>query len=283
MFSVNTNVSALVALQNLQTINAQLAQTQNRISTGLRVSSTKDDSATFAIAQNLRADLAGLSAVKGSLARARSTLDVGVSAAETISDVLIGMKEKATAAMDPGLDAASRTALQNDFNASIGQLRSLVDTAEFNGSNLLKDGGASLSALLTDSVAAGSTLDVANQGLDNSTTGALRAFLTSSGVTAAAWGTSGAAATSKSDVDAAVTAMNSVMSTLGSASRRAESQTKFVSRLADTIEVGIGNLVDADMARESARLQSLQVKQQLAIQALSIANQAPQSILALFR
>jgi flagellin len=282
-FSVNTNSGAFIALQNLSNTGSQLSQTQNRISTGLKVSSTKDDSASFAIAQNLRADVGGLNSVKGSLARAKSTLDVGVNAAEAISDVLVSMKEKATAAMDAGVDAPSRTALQNDFNAMVSQLRNLVDTAEFNGSNILKDAGAGISALLTDSVAAGTTLDVANQGLDTATTGALSAFLTPTGTTAAAWATSTAAGTSKTAVDTAITSMNTVLSSLGSASRRVDAQTKFVGKLSDTIEGGIGNLVDADMARESAKLQSLQVKQQLGIQALSIANQAPQSVLGLFR
>jgi flagellin len=268
-FSVNTNSGAYIALQNLSNTGSQLSQTQNRISTGLKVASTKDDSASFAIAQNLRADVGGLNAVKGSLARAKSTIDVAVNAAEAVSDVLVQMKEKATAAMDAGVDAASRTALQNDFNAMRDQITNLIDTAEFNGTNILKTGGGSVAALLTDDTA--STLTVANQGL------------TTVGGAAAAWTAAGDAATSKGLVDTAITNLNANLSTLGSASRRADAQVKFVNKLSDTIEGGIGNLVDADMARESAKLQSLQVKQQLGIQALSIANQAPSSVLGLFR
>ncbi|MEX6726198.1 flagellin, partial [Parapedomonas caeni] len=136
--SVNTNAGALIALQNLASTNSQLGVVQSRINTGMKVASTKDDSATFAIAQNLRADIGGINAVKSSLDRAKSALDVGISAAEAISDTLVQMKEKAVAASDAGLDADSRTALQNDFNALAEQLVSYVNSASFNGTNVLK-------------------------------------------------------------------------------------------------------------------------------------------------
>lgn len=284
-FSINTNSGAMIALQNLSSTNGQMSTVQSRINTGLRVSSTKDDSANFAIAQNLRADIGGLNAVKSSLDRGKSTLDVAISAAESISEVLIQMKEKAEAAADTGMDEDSRVALQNDFNKLSKQLVSFVKGAEFNGSNILIDTGQSLSALISDS---GDTIQVANQGL-NGAGGELEAFM-SAGATPAAvaqnW--SGAtghtpAGTAAGAVDTAIEAMNTVLSELGSASRQIDTQLKFTSKLSDTIETGIGNLVDADLAKESAKLQALQTKQQLGLQALSIANQAPQSILSLFR
>jgi flagellin len=282
-FSVNTNMGAFIALQNLSNTSNQLGVVQNRISTGQKVASAKDDAATFAIAQNLRADVGGLSAVKGSLDRAKSTLDVALSASESISDVLIQMKEKAVAASDTGMDAASRTALLDDFNSLSKQLSSYVKSASFNGSNLLVDAGQGLAAILDAD--ASSTLTVANQGL-NSAAGELATFLgtgaTATAVTAA-WANGAAAATSATAVDTAITAMNTALSNLGSASKQIDGQLNFVSKLSDTIESGIGNLVDADLAKESAKLQSLQVKQQLGLQALSIANQAPQSVLGLFR
>jgi flagellin len=295
-FSVNTNSGAFIALQNLSSTSNQLGVVQNRISTGQKVASAKDDAATFAIAQNLRADVGGLSAVKGSLDRAKSTIDVALSASESISDVLIQMKEKAVAASDNGMDLASRTALQRDFNALASQIVSYVNSASFNGTNLLKDAGQGLAAILDAD--ASQTLTVANQGL-NSTGGELATFMDTNAnlnvVKNATWtavtdtnvngivdGAEDAKA-SATAVDTALTAMNTVLSTLGSASKQMDGQLKFVSKLSDTMESGIGNLVDADLAKESAKLQSLQVKQQLGLQALSIANQAPQSVLGLFR
>ncbi len=283
-FSVNTNVSAFVALQNLSATNMDLAVTQNRINTGMKVASTKDDSATFAIAQNLRADIGGLNAVKSSLDRAKSTLDVAISAAEAISDTLIQMKEKAVAASDTGLDTDSRTALQNDFNALSEQLVSYVNSASFNGTNLLKNGEGSISAILDAD--ATQSLAVTNQALDDTELGA---FMTDGGtgvastVTTATWANAAAAGTSATAVDTAIEAMNTSLAELGSASRQVDGQIEFTGKLNDVISTGIGNLVDADLAKESARLQSLQVKQQLGLQALSIANQAPQSVLSLFK
>jgi len=285
-FSVNTNVGAFVALQNLSQTNQDMSVVQNRINTGLKVASTKDDSATYAIAQDLRADIGGLNAVKSSLDRAQSTLDVAISAAESISDVLITMKEKATAASDTGMDAASREALQDDFNKQIDQIKTYIKSAEFNGSNILTGGatGDKIEALLnTDAT---EKLSVDNLDLDG-TGGALEAFVAAGTSVAADWtdATTGAAdaGTSATAVVAAIDAMKAELSALGSASRQLSAQQTFVTKLSDSIETGIGNLVDADLAKESARLNALQTKQQLGLQALSIANQAPQSIMSLFR
>lgn len=287
-FSINTNVGAMVALQTLNSTNKALETTQSRINTGLKVASTKDDSASYAIAQSLRADVGGLNAVRTSLDRAQSTLDVAISAAESISDVLVQMKEKATAASDEGMDQASREALQDDFNKLSEQLATYLNSAEFNGSNILKSGEESLSALLNADDAT-QTIAVSNLGLDTATTGTLSAFVTaggagvkSTGVTAA-WADATAAGTSATAVNTAITAMKTHLSTLGSASRQIAAQQDFTMKLSDTIETGIGNLVDADLAKESAQLQALQTKQQLGLQALSIANQAPQIILSLFK
>ncbi|MCH8685090.1 flagellin [Pedomonas mirosovicensis] len=290
-FSVNTNVGAFLALQNLSQTNQDLGVTQNRINTGLKVASTKDDSATYAIAQSLRADIGGLNAVKSSLDRAQSTLDVAVSAAESISDVLVTMKEKATAASDTGMDEDSRVALQDDFNKLIEQIKSYINSAEFNGSNILTGGatGDKIEALLdTDAT---EKLTVANLDL-NGATGALSKFVLASdadGMLQVDWsdqaGNVGVddAKQSATDVGDAIDAMKAKLSELGSASRQLTAQQTFVSKLSDTIETGIGNLVDADLAKESAQLQALQTKQQLGLQALSIANQAPQSIMSLFQ
>ena len=120
--SVNTNVGALIALQNLNATNGELAKTQNRISTGLKVGSAKDNGATWAIAQNQRATSLSLNAVKDSLARGSSTIDVALAAGESVSDLLTQMKEKALAASESTLDATSRKALNEDFAALRDQI-----------------------------------------------------------------------------------------------------------------------------------------------------------------
>lgn len=270
--SVNTNVAALTALQSLNATAKSLQTTQNRISTGLSVASTKDDSASYTIAQTLRRDLGGLQSVGSSLSRAKSTVDVAVAGAEQISDLVNQMSAKATAASDAGLDANSRGAMAKDFDALKDQMQSIINSSSFNGTNLLKGSGGTVNALQSTDTAA-ATLDVANQDYD---TGVITAIGT----------TFTTAASAKTMVDTLATVATTVktsLSTLGAASRKIDGQSSFVSKLSDVITSGISSLVDADLSKESASLQALQVKQQLGVQALSIANQAPQAITSLFR
>ncbi|MHA6721092.1 flagellin [Sphingomonas sp. RS6] len=283
-FSVNTNVGAMAALQSLNETNKGLATTQSRINTGLSVSSTKDDSASYTIAQGLRGDMGGLKAVSSSLSRAKSVTDVAVAGAEQISDVVNQMKAKAYQAADAGIDDATREALNNDFVALRDQITTIVNSSDFNGTNLLKASGGTVTALqsLQDSDTTSATtwnpdsLSVSNQGLD----------LGGSIVTISASGDISSQSNAQAMIDTITTTqanLKTSLSTLGAASRKIDAQATFTSKLSDVIESGIGNLVDADLAKESARLQALQVKQQLGVQALSIANQAPQTITSLFR
>ncbi|WBY09458.1 flagellin [Sphingomonas sp. 7/4-4] len=279
-FSVNTNIGAMAALQSLSETNKGLATTQSRINTGLDVNSTKDDSARYTIAQKLRGDVGGLKAVNSSLSRAKSTVDVAVAGAEQVSDLMNQMKSKVTEASDGGLDTESRTAITADLNALRKQVNSIIGSSEFNGTNLLKTDATAtgkVSALMSTSGT--STLDVANIDLE-------AAFDTAVGGDASVdivLADAAAATTLKGTLEAGFKVVSQKLSTLGSASRQIDGQIGFVSKLSDSIEGGIGNLVDADLAKESAKLQALQVKQQLGVQALSIANQAPQSITSLFR
>lgn len=270
--SVNTNTAALTALENLNSTTSQINQVQNRISTGLMVSSTKDNSAAYTIAQTLRGDVGSLASVSSSLSRASSTVDVAVSGAQQISDLLNQMSAIATSASDAGLDANSRAANASDFNALKSQITSIINSSSFNGTNLLKSSGGTVSALQSTDTTA-STLTVANQGLDTSVITAIGSTFTDATTAQAMVNTLATVQTS----------VNNTLSALGSASRAITGQTSFVSTLSDTITKGIGNLVDADLSKESANLQALQVKQQLGVQALSIANQAPQAILKLFQ
>ncbi|SDD58680.1 MULTISPECIES: flagellin [Kordiimonas] len=273
-FSINVNASALDALRNLNATSKDLETTQTHINTGLKISSAKDNAAVFSIAQKLRGDLKGLNAVKQSLDRGISTVDIALAASEAISDLLLEMKEKAVAAADQGLDSTSRTALAEDFSALRDQITTIVNNAEFNGSNLI-DGGTDAIVAITNADAT-QTLTVDHQDL---TLGSANIPISA----AQSIATQTAAAAAVVDLGDAINNLNSVLTQLGAGSTALEQNRSFAGKLADVIEVGIGNLVDADMAKESANLQALQVKQQLGIQALSIANQSPQSILSLFQ
>ncbi len=281
--SVNTNTGAMAALQALNSTSKGLATVQSRINSGLNVSSTKDDSAAFTIAEKLRGDLGGLKAVSSSLSRAKSVTDVAVAGAEQISDVVNQMKTLAKQASDSGVDQASRDAYNKDFTALRDQITTIVNSSEFNGTNLLKASGGTISALQSlGSVSSGTytadTLTVANQDMGLATTPTTGKLDTTSTISSASDAT-----TMVGTLDALGKDINTKLSNLGSASRKIDAQTSFASKLSDAIEGGIGNLVDADLAKESAKLQALQVKQQLGVQALSIANQAPQTVTSLFR
>ena len=269
MLSVNTNSGAMVALQNLNSTNKQLAEVQTRINTGLKVAGPKDDGSTFAIAQNIRAEVAGLDAVKDSLDRGVSAADTAIAAGQSISDLLIEMKEKAVAATDASLDTASRNALNADFTALRDQISTIVSNAEFDGVNLIDGSTTNIQALANDS---GSTITVSSQLFT----------LTGLSISANTLSTVTNSSAARSAVDAAIETANARLANLGTDAKSLEIHKDFVGKLQDTLNVGVGNLVDADLAKESARLQSLQIKQQLGTQALSIANQAPQSILGLF-
>lgn len=273
-FSINVNASALSALRNLNQTSTDLQDTQTKINTGLRISSAKDNAAVFSIAQKLRSDLRGLSAVTQSLDRGISTVDVALAAASAVSDLLLEMKEKAVAAADQGLDTTSRNALSQDFVSLRDQITSVVQNAEFNGTNLI-DGGTDAIVAITNADAT-QTLTVSHQTLTLSSSN----IPITSNQTISTQNTASAAVT---DITNAINNLNSALTQLGSGSTALEQSRGFTGQLQDVIEIGIGNLVDADLAKESANLQALQVKQQLGIQALSIANQSPQSILSLFQ
>ncbi|UTW57617.1 flagellin [Kordiimonas sp. SCSIO 12603] len=273
-FSINVNAGALSALRNLSDTNNELNTTQTRINTGLEVSSARDNAAVFSIAQKLRGDLRGLSAVDQSLDRGISATDVALAAATAISDLLLELKEKAVAASDQGLDTSSRNALAEDFQALRDQITSITANAEFNGTNLI-DSGSDAIVAITNSDAT-QTLSVAHENL---TLGSSNIVITATqGIS-----TQTTAADAVTDINQAIDNLNAVLTRLGSGATALEQSRDFNARLSDVIEVGIGNLVDADLATESANLQALQVRQQLGIQALSIANQSPQQILSLFQ
>jgi flagellin len=275
MNSVNTNVGAMVALQNLNSTNADLMITQARINTGKKVASVKDNGAIWAIAQNQRATSNSLNSVKDSLQRAQSTVDVAINAGETVSDLLLTMKEKALAASDTTLDSNSRTALNDDFKSLRDQISKAVTNADFNGANMVKASGTTIQALANADGT--SVITVAAQAMDLGS-GALAGIASTDSI-----GTQSLASTMITTLNQAITNVSSALSKLGTGSKSLASHLTFVGKLQDTLDAGVGNLVDADLAKESARLQALQTKQQLGIQALSIANQSSSILLGLFR
>ena len=277
-FSVNTNYGAMIALQNLNKTNARLEVVQRQISTGLKVSSAKDNGSTYAIAQNMRAKVAGYNVVKQSLDRGISVMDVTIAATESISDLLIEMREKALAASDRSLDQSSRDALDADFVALRDQVKTIIANAEFNGINLIQSGANDLTVLANDQ---GGSMSFAAEDLSyGPPSGDGTNIILSEDATINAFVNADLAIT---ELDQSIDNIGSVLARLGASSKRMEIQRTFTDKLTDTLEVGIGNLVDADLAKASAELQALQVKQQLGIQALSIANQGPSVLLGLFR
>ena len=274
MNSVNTNVGALIALQNLNATNSELNTTQNRINTGLKVASAKDNGSTWAIAQGQRATILSLDAVKDSLNRVSSIVDVAVAAGEQVSDLLLQMKQKALAAADTSLDTTSHTALNEDFKSLRDQISKIVSNADFSGGNLIGTGAVNLAALANASGSSRLTVQAQIMSLGGSivTVGATASFATA-----------GAASTLAGTVDASITNVSAALAKLGTASKSFERHLSFVGKLQDTLTTGVGNLVDADLAKESAKLQALQTKQQLGIQALSIANSSSSTLLGLFR
>lgn len=273
--SVQNNPAALVALENLNKTNQNLTEVQGRISTGLAVASAKDNASIWAIAQGQRADIGSLNSVKNSLNRAASISDVTAAAGGSISDLLVQLREKVVAALDPSLSTNSRTALNSDYQAILHQITQVVGSASFDGANILNGSQPTDIAFLAN--ANGSsfiTLSVK----DMSLSGSIITLASTSTI-----GTVTAATANLALLDSSLANVNQALGDLGAEAKQIDAHITFVAKLSDVLETGVGNLVDADMAKESARLQALQVQQQLGAQSLSIANQAPQVILSLFK
>ncbi|MBB5770176.1 flagellin [Brevundimonas vesicularis] len=267
MPSINTNYGAAVALQSLNKTNAQLETTQNRINTGMKVSSAKDNGAIFAIATQQRANAGAQDAVRNSLQRAQSIVDVALAAGDTITSAL--EEQKALAVNIASSTGSAQAAYLADYNALGTEIASALAGASFDGANLFA--ATSATGAITAQTAPGSTFTLK---------AASTAATTVATTTAAA---TGDAATLSATVDGAITAFTAVLADFGTKSKSLGRSITFVNKLQDAMEAGVGNLVDADLAKESARLTALQTKQQLGVQALSIANQGSSILLSLFR
>ncbi|QSF55577.1 flagellin [Brevundimonas fontaquae] len=272
MASVNTNYGAAVALQSLNKTNSELERTQNRINTGMKVSSAKDSGAIFAIATSQRASASAQDSVRSSIQRGQSIVDVALAAGDTITSALEEMKGLAVSIA--GSTGAAKTSYENEFAALGQEIKSALDGASFDGVNLLKTastGGTAVNVRIGTGATDTKTIGIAT---DLSANTDLAKF------TAA---TPAVADFTSANVDLVMTAVTTALSTLGTQSKSLGRTVSFVNKLQDSLEAGVGNLVDADLAKESARLTALQTKQQLGVQALSIANQGSSILLSLFR
>ena len=273
--SVNTNKGAMIALQNLNATNKDLGTVQNRINTGQKIATAKDNGAIWAIAQNQRAESASLNSVISSLQRGQSVADVAMSAGTAISDILVQMKEKVLAATEAGLSTASKSALSDEYKALRDQIDTIANNATFDGVNLISSTSVNSSSIKAIANAdATATIDIDHVDLSKSNA-KIAATLTSL--------TGAVGSADVKDVEDAIQDVSSALSKLGTGAKALDTHMTNVMKLQDTLDAGVGNLVDADLAKESARLQALQTKQQLGVQALSIANQSSSSLLGLFR
>ena len=285
--NVNTNPGALIALQNLTRISQNLEETQRRVSTGLEVSSAADNPALFALAQNQRAELSSIESVQQGLRVGVSTVDVALVAGESISDVLVEMRAIASQAADPSVSTEDLAILEEQYVSLRDQLTRLVDTAEIGGRNLISDAGTDLSVVAsadgaTTITVSAQDLTVGGPNVTVSSAATVFAEIIDVGTGAVTTTVSEAAQAEIAAIEASINNVSRALGSLGAGSNSFDLQTRILSRVSDALEVSIGNLVDADLARESSRLQALQVQQQLAIQTLSIANAAPNAVLALF-
>ena len=302
-----TNVSAMTALQSLNATNKSLSQTQNRISTGFRVSSAEDNAAYWSIATTMRSDRGALSTVKDALGLGAATIDVAYTGMNSAIDVAKEIKNKLVAARQPGIDRAK---VQAEISELQNQLTSIGGSSVFSGENWLSVDSAAAGynaskSMIASFSRAGGAVTVGTISIDitsiklfdsNDQSGTLDTVdtTTNGGVDYSVSDLDISALTDTDNdladleqmisyVDTAIGSMTSSASNLGAIKQRTTMQSQFVSSLMNAIERGVGALVDADMNEESTRLQALQVQQQLGIQALSIANQNSQSILSLFR
>jgi len=267
--SINTNAGALIALQNLNNTSRDLSVTQNRVNTGQKVSSAKDNGAIFAIATNQRAEMGALDAVKQSMQRGQSIVDVALAAGETITKALEEQKSLAVAIESSVAGSDAEKAYLADFNALGNEITKALSGATFDGVNLF-------SATTTDAIAVKTGTAAADTFTLKAAAGAATTVATSGGAVLRAGATAAI-------VDTALKGFTAELGALGTKSKSLERSLSFTSKMQDAIEVGVGNLVDADLAKESARLTALQTKQQLGVQALSIANQSSSVLLGLFR
>jgi flagellin len=271
MNSVNTNLGSMVALQSLNRTTEQLSVVQKRVSTGLRVSDAKDDGGAFAVTQAVRSDVAGLTAANEQLGGTKGVLDTTFAALGKISESMVKVRETLTRMADGTLNSEQFDQYSAQYTALRTQIQNFVSDATYNGRTLLDTADGNIVTTRNDS---GDTFTVtAIDGATDLVVAAAPATVTAAQTALAAGG----------DFETVESAIADALNQFGSDSNYIDAQIRYNKDKVDAIEGGLGALIDADLAKESAKLQSLQIRQQLGTQALSISNQAPQTLLSLFR
>ena len=282
MTSILTNGGAMVALQTLQTVNNNLTDAQNQISTGKRVGSAGDNAAVWAISKTMESDIAGFTAISDALSVGEATVSVASAGAEQIVAKLTEIKELAVSAQSENVDHGK---VQDAIAKKMDQVAAIISAAQFNGTNLLAadvdgNGSTSMGVLSSlDRVGATGTptaSEITVNTLDFETNIDL-----SSNLTAIIDSTT--AATTLTEIEGFIVVAIDGAAQLGADTARLKDQGEFVSKLADSMMLGVSAMTDTDMEEASARLKALQTQQQLAVQSLSIANSAPETMMQLFR
>ena len=268
--SINTNIGAMVALRNLNNTNSELNRIQDRVSSGLRVIGAKDNASTFAIAQGIRGDIKANAAVSQGLSAGKGISSVALSGATAISNILTDIKAKIIEGLNPANTSSQQAILHADYTELVSQVLNFIQNAEFNGQNMLQSGAAA-AAIIADK--SGGALTIRTQDLEATAYSQLNVQTLTNVSSASA---------ALTQVNTVINTVNTALGQLGADNRKLDNQDTFLSSIQDALEEGLGAMVDADLAKESARLQALQVKQQLSVQTLSIANSSPQILLGLF-
>jgi flagellin len=273
--SVVTNTGSLLAHKYLRDTDKQLQQTQSRVASGLRVATSYDDASTFAVAEGLRANIKGYTAVEGALGSFKAYAKVAVTAAETVSRKLEDVASKIVQLADESLNASQRSAYQTELNALAVEVAAYINQAQYNNVNILTS--ATTASVKTVANIDLSSISIAGQGV-TTTAASIFGFASATSIT-----NNANAVTANTALNTYKAKIDTALANLGAVIKNIEGQQEFINQVNETVQIGLGDLVDADLAKESARLQSLQVRQQLGVQSISIANQSPQTLLGLLR
>ena len=273
MSSILTNNSAMTALSTLRNINSDITNTQSRISTGLKVSSGKDNAAYFAISETMKSDSGMYKSIDEGLTLTQNSVSTARLGAETIVELANSFVERVAFAQGDSVDAAS---VQGELDSFVAQMQTVIDQSSFNGESMVDS--TSAITVVTGITRTGGTFATTTMTVTEQDLGAIQAVFAGIDLT-----TSTDKAADLATVEAGLADAVTAATSLGIDEKAVEVQKEFLKNLSDRLDTGISGMIDADMESEAAKLQALQVQQQLATQSLSIANQAPQNILALFR
>jgi flagellin len=279
MSSILTNSSAMVALATLNNVNMKLNETQNRVSTGLQISSGKDNAAYFAISETMKGDSGMFESINDGLTSTRNSIATARLGAETVADLAEQFSERVAFAQGSGVNLAD---VQSELDSLVSQIDLAISQSTFNGDDLVS-GAAATVTVVSGVSRAGGTFAATTMSFSSVNLGAIQTALDAIDVVTAGATSQAALQATLVTAEGQLTAAIDAATSLGVSEKTVEGQQTFLSALTDTIDSGVSSMVDADMEAEAARLQALQVQQQLATQSLSMANQAPQNIMSLFR